>query len=260
MTEPKCCARCGRRNAATASFCSRCGASLAATEFPEGTTAPPGSTAPASARPVVDEQRVFRELCWLSGSSIALSVVYAVNVRLLGASALGDTMAAAATAVIAVGGVFTAPKLVRSGFRLPTAKDLLVTLLVALLTASTVMIAFWLLKRLGFQILGGYLKPYVIDAWPICTGYLNIAVMTPIAEEVLFRGVIQPRLGQLIKEKDALIVQAALFSALHLSPVILVTHFILGLAFGWLRVRTRSLVPGILLHAAWNAWVLWSSG
>jgi membrane protease YdiL (CAAX protease family) len=229
-------------------------------EFPEATTEPAGSTAPVSARPAVDEQSVFRELCWIGGCTIALSVVYVVNVRLLGPSALGDTMAAAATAVIAVGGAFTAPKLVRSGFRLPTAKDLLVTLLVALLTASAVMVAFWLLKRLGFQFLGGYLNPYVIDDWPICVGYVNIAVVTPIAEEVLFRGVIQPKLGQLIKEKDALIVQAALFSALHLSPVILVTHFILGLAFGWLRLRTRSLVPGILLHAAWNAWVLWSSG
>jgi membrane protease YdiL (CAAX protease family) len=88
----------------------------------------------------------------------------------------------------------------------------------------------------------------------------NVALVTPLAEELLFRGVIEPKLGQIMKVKDALIVQAALFSALHLSPVIRVTHFILGLALGGLRRRSRSLLPGILLRGAWNAWVVWSSG
>jgi membrane protease YdiL (CAAX protease family) len=27
----------------------------------------------------------------------------------------------------------------------------------------------------------------------------------------------------------------------------------MGLIFGWLRLRTRSLIPGMILHAAWNA-------
>jgi membrane protease YdiL (CAAX protease family) len=54
-------------------------------------------------------------------------------------------------------------------------------------------------------------------------------------------------------------VQAALVSALHLSPVILVTHFAMGLAFGWVRRLSGSLFPGIMLHGAWNAWVVVSS-
>jgi membrane protease YdiL (CAAX protease family) len=35
--------------------------------------------------------------------------------------------------------------------------------------------------------------------------------------------------------------------------VIFPTHFAMGLIFGWLRMRTGSLLPGMLLHAAWNA-------
>jgi len=30
----------------------------------------------------------------------------------------------------------------------------------------------------------------------------------------------------------------------------------MGLCFGYLRTRSRSLYPGMLLHAAWNAFVL----
>lgn len=62
-----------------------------------------------------------------------------------------------------------------------------------------------------------------------------------------------------LRPTEALIVQAVLFSAAHLSPVILATHFAMGLAFGWLRRRTGSLLPSILLHGAWNAWVIWTA-
>lgn len=34
------------------------------------------------------------------------------------------------------------------------------------------------------------------------------------------------------------------------------SHFLLGLWFGWLRLRTGSLYPGMLAPALWNAGVL----
>ena len=82
------------------------------------------------------------------------------------------------------------------------------------------------------------------------------AVLAPWAEELLFRGVIQQRLETLLGPAEALIVQAALFSALHLSAVILVTHFAMGLALGWLLRKSGSLYPGMALHALWNTAVL----
>jgi membrane protease YdiL (CAAX protease family) len=99
------------------------------------------------------------------------------------------------------------------------------------------------------------LTPYLQDGYPPWVGLVDVAVVTPFAEELLFRGLVQPKLAQLIRPTEALIVQAALFSALHLSPVILVTHFAMGLALGWLRRRSGSLLPGIGLHGAWNYWV-----
>jgi membrane protease YdiL (CAAX protease family) len=57
-------------------------------------------------------------------------------------------------------------------------------------------------------------------------------------------------------EREAWLVQAAFFSILHLSPVIFPTHFAMGLIFGWLRMRTDSLIPGMILHALWNAAII----
>jgi len=41
-----------------------------------------------------------------------------------------------------------------------------------------------------------------------------------------------------------------------LAPLAFPSHFLMGLCFGYLRTRSRSLYPGMLLHAAWNAFVL----
>lgn len=35
-----------------------------------------------------------------------------------------------------------------------------------------------------------------------------------------------------------------------------VSHFVLGLVLGWLRERTRSLLPGMLTHGLYNAALL----
>ena len=52
---------------------------------------------------------------------------------------------------------------------------------------------------------------------------------------------------------ETLIVQATMFSVLHMDPAIFASHFFFGLVVGWLRRFTRSLCPGMLVHAAWNA-------
>lgn len=45
-----------------------------------------------------------------------------------------------------------------------------------------------------------------------------------------------------------------------MSPAVLPSHFLMGLALGWLRLRTASLVPSMLVHAAWNLTVLLQEG
>lgn len=98
---------------------------------------------------------------------------------------------------------------------------------------------------------------YIAAKWPVWAMFALISVSPGIFEELAFRGVIQGVLGRVLAQRrDALVVQAALFSVLHLSPVIFPSHFFMGLVLGWMRDRNRTLYPGMLLHAAWNAYVV----
>ena len=101
-----------------------------------------------------------------------------------------------------------------------------------------------------------YLSPYREQGWPLWSAVAMIIAYPAVFEELAFRGYLQGRLERAMSARDALILQAALFSILHLSPLVLPSHFFIGLALGLLRNRTGSLWPGMALHAAWNTWVL----
>ena len=80
--------------------------------------------------------------------------------------------------------------------------------------------------------------------------------MPAIFEELAFRGYILAQLDRWLRPGEALFVQAALFSVLHVSVAVFLSHFIMGLGLGLLRRRTHSLYPGMLAHGCWNAWVV----
>lgn len=114
---------------------------------------------------------------------------------------------------------------------------------------------FWALEAAGLP-LASSADDYVAENRAIWIIFAAVSVAPAIWEELAFRGVIQARLGDVLTRREAWIVQAALFSVLHLSPVIFLTHFGMGLMFGWLRDRYTSIYPGMCLHAAWNALVV----
>lgn len=81
---------------------------------------------------------------------------------------------------------------------------------------------------------------------------LMVVVVSPIAEELAFRGVIMPVVGQKWGKWAGVLVSAAVFSAYHFTPWLLVPTFMLGSALGWLAWERRSLWPAIALHALYN--------
>ncbi len=125
-------------------------------------------------------------------------------------------------------------------------------------------LGIWLFMSLYFFVLGGLgaetfncaedYQAAGLSLWGL--PMLLTAIMPPLMEETFFRGVLQGRLEAFMSAKEALIVQAALFSVLHMAYLNFVSHFVLGLIFGLLRTRTGSLWPGILVHAIWNGMVL----
>ncbi|HEY5993332.1 MAG TPA: CPBP family intramembrane glutamic endopeptidase [Gallionellaceae bacterium] len=114
---------------------------------------------------------------------------------------------------------------------------------------------FYLIEKAGVPIIH-MTAPYQAAGWGIGVMLLVNSAMPAVAEELAFRGIIQSTLERIVGEREALLIQAALFSVLHLLPMMFPSHFIMGLCFGYLRLRTRSLYPGIALHAAWNALVV----
>lgn len=117
--------------------------------------------------------------------------------------------------------------------------------------------------ELGFRALAmagvpfvSFTASYVESGFPRWAVYAWLSVIPAVSEEVAFRGVIQEGLSHVGTKREALVIQSALFGVLHLSPIAFFTHTLMGLAFGWVRDRTRSIYPGMLIHAAWNAWIV----
>jgi hypothetical protein len=78
------------------------------------------------------------------------------------------------------------------------------------------------------------------------------------AEEVLFRGWLQPALAQRLGTPAALVVGAAIFAAFHIpagatSAMSLINLMAGGLWFGLLALRSGGLVAPLMAHFAWNA-------
>ncbi len=85
-------------------------------------------------------------------------------------------------------------------------------------------------------------------------GVLSIALLAPILEELLFRGTIQSMLFNVLKKPwEAIIISSLIFGVVHMNPAQIPFAFLLGMMFGWLYYRTRSLLPGIIGHVLNNS-------
>jgi uncharacterized protein len=85
---------------------------------------------------------------------------------------------------------------------------------------------------------------------------LGLILLAPIAEELVFRGVLFARIYQTrLGKTGAIVIPAALFALLHLqySPMEMSFIAVDGLFFGLARYQSRSLLVPILLHASGNA-------
>lgn len=83
-----------------------------------------------------------------------------------------------------------------------------------------------------------------------------LAFITPMSEELFFRGFIFRGLLPKLGPWGAIVASAAIFSAFHLSIGVLIPIFITGFLFAWLYWRTGSLWAAIGAHAGQNALAL----
>jgi membrane protease YdiL (CAAX protease family) len=94
------------------------------------------------------------------------------------------------------------------------------------------------------------------DLWALGLIVLVGVVIAPVAEELLFRGYLQPAAEQWFGTWPAIFLSALFFAAAHPQFSVMLPMFILGFTAAWIFARTRCLAGPILLHAANNAQVV----
>jgi membrane protease YdiL (CAAX protease family) len=83
-------------------------------------------------------------------------------------------------------------------------------------------------------------------------GLVTIAAAPALAEESLFRGLLQTRLMSRWGTRWAIVASSATFAAFHVDLVQGACAFVAGLFLGWTSVRLRGIRPTVLAHAINN--------
>lgn len=90
--------------------------------------------------------------------------------------------------------------------------------------------------------------------WGLLVNLLMIGVIAAVGEELIFRGVLQRLMIQMVKNSHlAIVITALLFSAFHFQFFSFLPRFVLGLLLGYLMFYGRSIWYPILAHFVNNA-------
>lgn len=85
-------------------------------------------------------------------------------------------------------------------------------------------------------------------------GIFCLAIAGPVTEELVFR---RAMLGSLLEAKIdtriAVAVSAAVFALIHFNPAQMPAAFVIGCLFGWMYVRTGSIVASAACHVVNNS-------
>ncbi len=143
--------------------------------------------------------------------------------------------------------------------RLGTAKIICLSLLFLILAQFIgSWCAVWLARLLHRPVTGQEIVPfikYALNANPL-TAFLSIALVGPITEEILFRGLIYGALEKRLRVVGAILVSSSLFAFVHLQVVYFLPILCLGMVLGWARWKTGSLGLPILMHILNNGFSL----
>ena len=198
----------------------------------------------------------LKRLAWVFGLLLATSFAFGIAWRSVHSPWI-DVMASSAQALIVLVAVASRWSKLEFLFRFHggSLRDGLMLILIAAVFVALATGYFKLLEHLGVPI---YTSTAMFTAadWPLWSIFLLVSIAPAVLEELAFRGVIQSSLERMLNVRDAWLIQAALFSVLHLHPLMFPSHFLMGLCFGYMRRRSRSIYPGMLLHACWNALVV----
>lgn len=84
---------------------------------------------------------------------------------------------------------------------------------------------------------------------------LGVAVIAPITEEIVFRGMILKGFLKHYSVRKSIILSALLFGLAHMNPWQFVSAFAAGIILGWWYVKTGSIITTIFGHALNNGMI-----
>ena len=82
---------------------------------------------------------------------------------------------------------------------------------------------------------------------------LSVMVFAPIAEELLFRGVIYTHIKQAGHPKLAIGFSAIIFAAIHGNLALILPLAVLGCVLVWVYEKTGTIIAPIIMHSTFNA-------
>ena len=105
----------------------------------------------------------------------------------------------------------------------------------------------------------------VPDGWDsdraaaFAANFVVVALVAPVVEELTYRGLGFAAVRDAFGPWAAVVVTALAFGLAHGLVVALPVLTLFGLVLGWLRLRTASIYPPIILHALFNGIALVAS-
>ncbi|MFL0582559.1 CPBP family intramembrane glutamic endopeptidase [Solibacillus silvestris] len=79
--------------------------------------------------------------------------------------------------------------------------------------------------------------------------FINICILAPIYEEMLFRGILLRRFTLRWSPQKSIIISSLIFGVIHLNPINVVFAFALGCVLGYAYLKTKNIVIPMLLHS-----------
>lgn len=87
---------------------------------------------------------------------------------------------------------------------------------------------------------------------PNIFSFIFVVIAAPILEELFFRGIILEGLLKSYSVNKAIFWSAIIFGTAHFNPWQTIGASLAGILIGWAYVRTKSLIPGMIIHATNN--------
>ncbi|MBX3420776.1 MAG: CPBP family intramembrane metalloprotease [Pirellulaceae bacterium] len=126
----------------------------------------------------------------------------------------------------------------------------------------------WLARGLGWPALDQSSLEMVnrlLASWqqlPLAALMIALGMIPGVCEEIFFRGFLFAGLRRSLNPLPTVLITAVIFGLFHLvlagavAPERLIPSTLLGLVLGWVRWRSGSLLPGMVMHAVNNSCVL----